>query len=86
MARLFTILLFLASSVWLNKMSRKPANHVKIMFCLSPALAKAFRRVAAERKQTNSTVAEEFLQDGVTTHDARKVPAATSKEEEQGMS
>jgi hypothetical protein len=56
------------------------------MFCLSPALAKAFRRVAAERKQTNSTVAEEFLQDGVTTHDARKVPAATSKEEKQGMS
>jgi predicted transcriptional regulator len=54
-------------------MSRKPANHVKIMFCLSPALAKAFRRVAAERKQTNSVVAEEFLQDGVTKHDARKV-------------
>jgi predicted transcriptional regulator len=48
-------------------------GNVKIMFSLPPALVKALKRVATERKQTNSTVVEEWIARGVAEHDARKV-------------
>jgi hypothetical protein len=48
-------------------------SNVKIIFSLPPAVAKALRRVAAERKQTNSTVVEEWILRGIAEHDARKV-------------
>lgn len=50
----------------------KPSGNVKIMFSLPPALVKALKRIATERRQTNSTVVEEWIQKGVTEHDARK--------------
>jgi predicted transcriptional regulator len=52
----------------------KTTGNVKIMFSLPPALVKALKRVATERKQTNSTVVEEWISHGVTEHDARKMP------------
>jgi len=42
------------------------------MFTLPPGLVKAVKRVAVERKQTNSTVVEEWVARGVAEHDARK--------------
>jgi predicted transcriptional regulator len=42
------------------------------MFSLPPALVKALKRAAAERRQTNSTVVEEWIAKGVAEHEARK--------------
>jgi predicted transcriptional regulator len=52
----------------------KTTGNIKIMFSLPPALVKALKRVATERKQTNSTVVEEWIARGVAEHDARKAP------------
>ena len=57
-----------------RQVMRKTTTNVKIMFSLPPALVKALKRVATERKQTNSTVVEEWISHGVALHDARKTP------------
>ncbi|MGA9654841.1 MAG: hypothetical protein WBV96_13105 [Polyangia bacterium] len=56
-------------------MPRKSAGHVKIMFCLPPGLVKAIKRVATEKRQTHSTVVEEWLERGLAEHEARKESA-----------
>jgi predicted transcriptional regulator len=53
----------------------KPSGNIKIMFSLPPTLVKALKRIATERRQTNSIVVEEWIQKGVTEHDAKKVAA-----------
>jgi hypothetical protein len=50
----------------------KPSGNVKIMFSLPPTVVKALKRIAAERRQTNSIVVEEWILKGVAEHDAKK--------------
>ena len=47
-------------------------HNVKIMFSLPPTVVKALKRIAAERRQTNSIVVEEWILKGVAEHDAKK--------------
>jgi hypothetical protein len=51
----------------------KPSGNVKIMFSLPPTVVKALKRIAAERRQTNSIVVEEWILKGVAEHNAKKV-------------
>ena len=59
----------------LRGMPRKPSGHIKFMFMLPPALVKAIKRVATEKRQTYSAVAEEWLEKGKADHEARKESA-----------
>jgi hypothetical protein len=43
------------------------------MFSLPPTVVKALKRIAAERRQTNSIVVEEWILKGVAEHDAKKI-------------
>ncbi|MGB8294959.1 MAG: hypothetical protein WCG85_05995 [Polyangia bacterium] len=53
-------------------MPRKPLNHDKILLCLPPALLKALKRAATEKRQTYSALAEEWLEKGRADYDAKK--------------
>jgi hypothetical protein len=53
-------------------MPRKASGHVKFMVMLPAALVKTIKRVAGEKRQTYSAVAEEWLLKGLSEHESRK--------------
>ena len=55
-----------------KQMPRKPLHHDKILLCLPPALLKALKRAATEKRQTYSALAEEWLEKGRADYDAKK--------------
>jgi hypothetical protein len=54
-------------------MPRKATGHVKFMVMLPAALVKTIKRVAGEKHQTFSAVAEEWLLKGQAEYEASKV-------------
>jgi hypothetical protein len=65
-------LLFFPALGILESMPRKASGHVKLMVMLPAALVKTIKRVAGEKRQTYSAVAEEWLLKGQAEHEARK--------------
>ena len=65
-----------------NRMPRRKLNHDKILLCLPPALLKALKRAATEKRQTYSALAEEWLERGREEYETRKgAPATPSRRE-----
>jgi hypothetical protein len=65
-------LLFFPPLSILRLMPRKASGHVKFMVMLPAALVKTIKRVAGEKRQTYSAVAEEWLLKGLAEHEGRK--------------